>query len=264
MDDDFMNACFSGYPELTEFVLRIIMKRDDLHVVRAETQRTFTNLLGRSVRFDIDATDDKGVEYDIEIQKTNVGASPKRARYHSSVKDSDLLKKEQPFDALPESCVIFITEHDVLGLELPIYFIERQIVNASQPFNDGEHIIYVNCAHKDVATELGKLVHDLSCSNPDEMFFNEIADVVRYYKETEEGREKMSQIMEDLINEAVTEAVAEAIERKDIEYAQKLERKDIEYAQKLIQFGALSLEDIANLTNLPLEKIREIANRENV
>ena len=281
MDDDFMNACFSGYPELTEFVLRIIMKRDDLHVVRAETQRTFTNLLGRSVRFDIDATDDKGVEYDIEIQKTNVGASPKRARDHSSVKDSDLLKKEQPFDALPESCVIFITEHDVLGLELPIYFIERQIVNANQPFNDGEHIIYVNCAHKDVATELGKLVHDLSCSNPDEMFFNEIADVVRYYKETEEGREKMSQIMEDLINEAVAEAIerkdieyaqklerkdieyAQKLERKDIEYAQKLERKDIEYAQKLIQFGALSLEDIANLTNLPLEKIREIAGQEN-
>ena len=245
MDDDFMNVCFSAYPELTEFVLRIVMKRNDLHVVRVETQKTYTNLLGRSVRFDIDATDDKGVEYDIEIQKADRGASPRRARYHSSAKDFDLLKKKQPFDALPETYVIFITEQDVLGLGLPIYFIERQIVNADRrPFNDGEHIIYVNCAHKDFATELGKLVHDLNCSNPNEMFLPQIADVVRYYKETEEGREKMSQIMEELINEAVTEAV---------------EQKDIEYAQKLIQFGALSFEDIAKLTSLPLEKIREIA-----
>ncbi len=140
MDDDFMNACFGGYPELTEFVLRIVMKRNDLHVIRVETQRTFTNLLGRSVRFDIDATDEKGIEYDIEIQKTNVGASPKRARYHSSVKDSDLLKMEQPFDALPETYVIFITEHDVLGEDEPIYFIERTIVKSGRHFNDGEHI----------------------------------------------------------------------------------------------------------------------------
>ena len=244
MDDDFMNVCFSAYPELTEFVLRIVMKRNDLHVVRVETQKTYTNLLGRSVRFDIDATDDKGVEYDIEIQKADRGASPRRARYHSSAKDFDLLKKKQPFDALPETYVIFITEQDVLGEGEPIYFVERMIVKSGRRFNDGEHIIYVNCAHKDFATELGKLVHDLNCSNPNEMFFPQIADVVRYYKETEEGREKMSQIMEELINEAVTEAV---------------EQKDIEYAQKLIQFGALSFEDIAKLTSLPLEKIREIA-----
>ena len=37
------------------------------------------------------------------------------------------------------------------------------------------------------------------------------------------------------------------------------ERKDLEYAQKLIQFGVMSLEDIANLTTLSLEKIQNLA-----
>jgi hypothetical protein len=37
MDDDFMNVCFSGNLGLTEFVLRIIMERNDLHVVHVET-----------------------------------------------------------------------------------------------------------------------------------------------------------------------------------------------------------------------------------
>ena len=37
---------------------------------------------------------------------------------------------------------------------------------------------------------LGKLVHDLNCSNPDDMFFKVFADVVRYFKETEKGKEK--------------------------------------------------------------------------
>ena len=36
--------------------------------------------------------------------------------------------------------MIFITENDVLGGNLPIYTIEWQITNMDQPFDDGEHI----------------------------------------------------------------------------------------------------------------------------
>ena len=172
--------------------------------------------MGRSVRFDIDAVDSVGAEYDIEIQQASADADPRRARYHSSVIDSDFLRKRQDFTDLRETYVIFITKYDVLKGGAPIYFIERMVTNLGTPFGDGEHIVYVNGADKDVATELGKLVHDLSCSNPDEMFFNEIADVVRYYKETEEGREKMSQIMEDLINELVIQLSSNKQDNDDI------------------------------------------------
>jgi hypothetical protein len=164
--------------------------------------------------------------------------------------DCSSLKKGQPFTDLRESYVIFITEHDVLGEGEPIYFIERTIVKSGRPFGDGEHIIYVNCAHNEVASELGKLVHDLNCSNPDEMYFKQIADVVRYFKETEEGREDMCKLMDELINEAVTEAVAE-----------NTENNRTAFAWKLLQRGDIPLDAIADLTDLSIERVREIADQ---
>ena len=78
-----------------------------------------------------------------------------------------MLQPSEDFNDLPETYVIFITENDVIGGNQPIYTIERQIINMGQPFNDGEHIIYVNGANKDSVTKLGKLMHDFFCTDPD-------------------------------------------------------------------------------------------------
>ena len=61
---------------------------------------------------------------------------------------------DDDFKDLPETYVIFITENDVIGDNLPTYTIERQIRNTGQPFNDGEHIVYVNGADRNNATVL--------------------------------------------------------------------------------------------------------------
>jgi len=58
----------------------------------------------------------------------------------------------------------------------------------------------------------------------------------------------MSQVMDDWMQEIVNETS---------------ERKNLEYAQKLIQYGGISLEDIANLTTLSLEKVQTLANEIN-
>ena len=106
MDDIFMNACLGGDLELTELILRIVLDRNDLHVLSVESQRVMTNLVGRSIELDIAATDDAGVEYNIEIQQADSDANPRRSRYHSSVIDAHALKKNTPFKALPETYVI--------------------------------------------------------------------------------------------------------------------------------------------------------------
>ena len=36
------------------------------------------------------------------------------------------------------------------------------------PFDDAQHIVYVNGENQNSATELGKLMHDFSCTNPDD------------------------------------------------------------------------------------------------
>ena len=76
---------------------------------------------------------------------------------------------------MPETFVVFITENDVIGDGLPLYTIDRQITNTGKAFDDGEHIIYVNGADKDASTELGKLMHDFFCTDPDGLSQEQIA-----------------------------------------------------------------------------------------
>lgn len=204
-----------------------------------ETQRLMKNLLGRDIWLDIDATDSNNIEYDIEVQRADKGADRKRARYHSSILDAHLLKPNEDFSNLPETYVIFITENDVIGKDKPIYTIERQITNIEEPFNDGEHIIYVNGANKDSATELGKLMHDFFCTDPDDMHFKELADKVRYFKEDEKGVAAMCKVMEDMRNETAWNTKVESVLR-------------------WIEMG-LSLEQIAKGEGLTLEQVKEIA-----
>ncbi|MBR1854877.1 MAG: hypothetical protein IJ794_17320 [Lachnospiraceae bacterium] len=41
------------------------------------------------------------------------------------------------------------------------------------------------------ATELGRLMHDFFCTNPDNMHYEELAQKVRYFKEDEKGVENV-------------------------------------------------------------------------
>lgn len=103
------------------------------------------------------------------------------------------------FEDLPEIYVIFITENDVIGDNLPIYHVDRVIEETGKKFGDEAHIIYVNGAYQD-DTPLGKLMHDFSCKNPDNMYYKILADKTRYFKEDERGVASMCKIMEELID----------------------------------------------------------------
>ena len=212
IDDDFMNACFDGYIEGAELLLRIILDKPDIRVKSVTTQRQMKNLLGRDICLDIDADDDSGKKYNIEVQRSDKGADRKRARYHSSALDSKYLLKGMDFSELPETFVIFITENDVVGEDEPIYFVERVFVKTGRLFGDGEHIIYVNAAHKDDTTELGRLMHDFFCMDPNDMVNEVLAEKARYYKEDEEGVKTMCKVLEDMRNEVREKAMAKGRE----------------------------------------------------
>ncbi len=110
-------------------------------VLDVRTQVFVENLLNRSVRLDILATNSAGAKFNVEVQRSDKGAGRKRARYNSSMMDVNLLKKGEDFDKLPETWVIFIT-----GKGLPIYPIERCFLGPGERFEDGSHILYVNGA----------------------------------------------------------------------------------------------------------------------
>ncbi len=139
MNDDFMTRVFDQDNEAIQFVLRIIMDKDDLIVSSVKTEYEIHNLCGKSARLDVFAGDSTGRLFNIEIQRADKGAGRRRARFNSSLIDSNELRRGVDDDYLPEVYVIFITKNDVLRKGLPIYHIERMIVEVNEPFDDDEH-----------------------------------------------------------------------------------------------------------------------------
>ena len=80
MDDTFMSKVFED-KACAELLLRVILNRDDLTVVRVVSQFELKNLQGRSARLDIYAVDKHGKQYDVEVQRSDDGVDPRRARY---------------------------------------------------------------------------------------------------------------------------------------------------------------------------------------
>jgi predicted transposase/invertase (TIGR01784 family) len=131
MDDDFMSKCLENAPECIELMLQIILGKKDLKVVKSQTEYPIKSLQGRGVRFDVFARDSKGREYDIEIQRADRGAEPKRARYNSALMDANALKSGEDFGRLRDTYVIFITENDVMGGGKEVYHVNRKIEELS-------------------------------------------------------------------------------------------------------------------------------------
>ena len=124
--------------------------------------------------------------------------------------DYHKLKKKAKYNELPETFVIFITEHDVLKDGEQIYHVERIIRETNKPFGDGTHIIYVNGSYKDESdSELGKLIHDFFCENPAEMKHRQLAERVSFLKDNKRGVRKMCKLMEELTAELYKEELAE-------------------------------------------------------
>ena len=201
MSDIFMRNVFKQR-ECLEYVLQVIMEKQDLKVIDQIIQKDYKNLQGRSAIMDCVARDSEGKQFDVEIQQDNEGASPKRARYHSGLMDMNTLNPGQDFDELPESYVIFITWDDILGYGFPIYHIDRHIKEADDSFQDEAHIIYVN-SRKQEDTELGRLMHDLHCRNADEMHSPVLAKRVHELKDTQKGVELMCHEMEKIYSEGM-------------------------------------------------------------
>ena len=169
LDDDFMQKVFED-KACTELLLQIILKRADLKVLHVKGQQDIKNLQGRSVTLDILAVDTDNKVYNIEIQRSDKGAAVKRARYNSSLIDSNVTEPGEKYENLCES-----------------YIIEA-------------HIIYVNSQIHDESA-LGKLMYDFYCTDAGKMNYEILADRVRYFKEDEKGVATMSRVMEEMRNE---------------------------------------------------------------
>ena len=246
MDDTFMAVVFGNELQLSEMLLHTIMGNDKIKVITSIGQYAIKSLQAHSSTLDIFCQDELGRYFNVEVQRASSGAVPQRARYHLGMIDGKHFPAgERDYRKLKDAYVIFITEADVLGYDLPIYNVGRTIRENGEDFKDGSHIIYVNAEKRYENTALGSLMHDFFCKDAKDIKNAVLANRVRHFKEEESGVEAMCEIMQKLADDAAAKAAY---------------KKSVKIAEKLLNKGN-SIDDVVDVTELPREEVEAIAKR---
>ena len=95
-------------------------------------------------------------------------------------------------------------------------------------------------------------MHDFNYKEAKDIVNPLLAEEVRYLKETEGGRSQMCKLLEEMRNEATEKATVEATYNKAVSTALKMLKK------------GYSIEEIAEITDLPLEEVQGLADRKTV
>ncbi|MBP5697594.1 MAG: Rpn family recombination-promoting nuclease/putative transposase [Treponema sp.] len=243
-------------PELCRRILEILLgiKIARLEVPQAE-KTMYETLDSKSVRFDVYAKDRRHV-FDIEIQTTVNKKLPKRARYYQSVIDMDTLSKGDKYSKLKDSYVIFLCLNSPFKKSKPVYFFENLCrEDSSIKLNDRAYKVFFNA------------------SEYDKMKKSELKEFLRYLKEHYAGNE-LTKSIEEKVNFAKKNMTwrkqymtwQQTIEdEKEDAYEEGLEdgiqQKAVEAAENLLRMNVLSFEQVSQGTGLPLEQVKEIAER---
>ncbi|MDR0963128.1 MAG: hypothetical protein LBM60_00740, partial [Clostridium sp.] len=132
-----------------------------------------------------------------------------------------------------------------------IYHIERKITELDNAlFGDGSHILYVNGQFQDLEHPIGRLMHDFVCTDPNQILHPVLADEVRYYKETEEGKSHMCASMEKMRNEAALKAKAEGI-------AEGAAKERLRALRNLMESTSMSVEQAMKVLKIPESEMPE-------
>ena len=124
----------------------------------------------------------------------------------------------------------------------PVYPIERINLATGKPFEDGEHILYVNGKYRG-DSDIGKLMHDFNCTDADDMNFELMAERTRYLKENPEGVSEMCRIIEDMRKEEREEGIKEGMRTA---------------ALRMLEAGKYALEEIAIISGLTLDEVKKL------
>ena len=185
-----------GHRECVNEIIDIILGRH-IHIDEHHVEYYMSNIKGREAQFDIYAKSEK-MRINVEIQRKEKGANPKRGRLNLSLIDTQEIKKSSEYEEVPESYIVFMCEGDYFKKGLPIYHLKLTNKETKEEVDIGQEMIYVNGDYQDEETVLGRLIHDFHCIDPNEMYSEVFKRWMKYYKEERKGVTEMCEICEQL------------------------------------------------------------------
>ena len=255
MHDILMTRVFNKDKALVQYVLRIILGRDDLTVLESEVQKEmYASPDGKAIRLDVYAKDKNNTYYDIEIQRVEKNFSMNRMRFYQSVNDINHLNRGESYETLPKTIIIFILGYDYYKDGLPYHQIQAVDKQLNQDCPEVLDWYILNQKYLDTKTDFGKLMHDLGCAKPSEILLPPIAKRVQYYKEgamSMSVEEDIYEMFKDKIDAAKSEGIKLG-EEKGIEKGALETQKSIILT---LSKKGYSAEEISTMLDIPLKEV---------
>ena len=263
--DDYMFYRVMENTDICKTLLNIVLHNKTDTITDIQLQRTVSDAgSAKGVRFDVWAKDCNGTIYDVEMQAINKNDLAKRIRYYQSAIDVSVLNKNHPYEALPDSFIIFFCTFDYLSKGLPVYTFKTLCTeNTGIGLADGITKIIINskAAEKEANPALKTFLQYMNGKVSDDNFIQKIEQRIKEVKESEELRREymlINSFERDARHEGWKDGIQEGIAQGRSEgIAQGSYQTKLETAKKLIDIG-LSVENIAKATGLGCEEIEKL------
>lgn len=138
------------------------------------------------------------------MQKIDDDDHVKRVRFNSSNIDTTFTEKGLDYRDFPDIYMIFISRFDMFQKGKTIYHAGIFLRETGTIINDGIHRIFVNCAVDD-GSDIAELMQYFKNSTGKNSKFPKLSDRVYYFKESKEGADAMTQVVEEYANKKVLE-----------------------------------------------------------
>lgn len=244
-------------PEICKELLEILLEMKLDRIEMRQEEEVEIDYGKKGIRMDVYAC---GVDkaFNIELQTSDTGELPERARYYQGVLDVDQLNKGVEYSELKTSYVIFICIPDIFKKGLGKYSFENICKeNSEVVLNDRAYKYFFIAKNYDKILnedqkDFLRLVLSNECSSG---FSNKISKMVEAAKHNTQWRKQFMEFERQMaysFREGKAEGLAEGKAEAKEEVVVEMLKKDI------------SPELIAECVKLPLEKVLELQEKSNV
>ncbi|MCD8083898.1 MAG: PD-(D/E)XK nuclease family transposase [Clostridiales bacterium] len=205
LSDTFISVVLEDI-DACQYVIRKILGTDDIRIISVKGQYRLLNLTAKDAILDAFAQDSTGRQINIEIERRNTVDHARRTRYYGSMIDKSVLDKGAEHEDLPDVYIIYISETDLWHAGETVYTANKSLGKSAIPYNDGNHVIFVNAAVDD-GSEVAKMMQYFKKADPDDMSQGDLSKRVRYLKTEKGGYEKMCEVAERIYEQGIEQGI---------------------------------------------------------
>ena len=214
MIDEFMRIVMKNNKPLAAHMIEVVLGLKDFTIVKLVLQDQEKAELNYSyVLFDLFVRLNDGTLVDIEFQNEKTSDFNERLRAYQSTLDLRQMKKKKKRakdyrDKIKDSYIIFFTRTSFFQDDAPLVKIGHYDFTHHREIDLGNYIYIINTQYQDPSTSLGRLNHDLRCSNIHDMLDRQVKESLLEFRH-KGGAKNMSDEVKALMDLAKSEGRAE-------------------------------------------------------